>query len=132
MFRAVEHYGRLAGYSEQRDIEKAWKLFIAEALDWSTLMHRPEYGMSDFPPPRYPFRWHELKARLEATYATPFSVSYVWHGLASPKRGGNVVAFHSRITELARLVGESPGCAFSARACGKYTTRKCRPQSSTP
>lgn len=37
-FRSVEHYGRLAGYSEQRVIEKSWKFFTAEVLDWFTLM----------------------------------------------------------------------------------------------
>ena len=111
-FRSVEHYGRLAGYSEQRVIEKAWKFFTAEVLDWFTLMLRREYGISDFPPPHYPFGWNELKTRMEATYASPFSVNYVWRDLTSLKRGRDVVAFHSRFTELARLVGESPDTAL--------------------
>ena len=63
------------------------------------------------PPPRYPFGWHKLKARLEATYTSPLSVNYVWRDLANLKRGRDVIAFHSRFTELARLVGESPDSA---------------------
>ena len=108
----MEHYGRLAGYSEQRVIEKVWKFFTAEVLDWFMLMLRRENGSSDFPPRHYTFGWNELKARTEATYATPFSVNYVWHDLTSLKRGRDVVAFHSRFTELARLVGESPDTAL--------------------
>ena len=50
-------------------------------------------------------------SRLEATYASPSSVSYVWRDLASLKRGRDVVTFHSRFTELARLDGESPDSA---------------------
>ena len=108
-FQSVKHYGRLAGYSEQRVIEKAWKFFTAEVLDWFTLVLRREYGVSDFPPPRYPPGWNRLKARLEAKYASPFSVNYVWRDLASLNRGQEVVAFQTRFTELARLVGKSLG-----------------------
>ena len=81
-------------------------------LDWFTLMLRREYGVTDFPPPRYPFGWTELKVKMEATYASPFSVNYVWRDLTSLKRGRDVVSFHSRFTELARLVGESPDSAL--------------------
>ena len=49
---------------------------------------------------------------MESTYAPPFSVNYVWRDLTSLKRGRDVVAFHSRFTELARLVGESPDTAL--------------------
>ena len=41
--RSVEHYGRLAGYSEQRVIEKSRKFFTAGVLDWSAPMLRREY-----------------------------------------------------------------------------------------
>ena len=75
-------------------------------------MLRREYGVSHFPPPWYPFGWHELKARMEATYASPFSANYVWRDLATLKRGRDVVAFHSRFTVLAQLVGESPDSAL--------------------
>ena len=37
-FRTVEHYGRLAGYSKHRVVDKAWKFFSAEAFDYFTLM----------------------------------------------------------------------------------------------
>ena len=131
-FRSVEHYGRLAGYSEQRVIEKAWKFFTAEVLDWFTLMLRREYGVSDFPPPRYPFGWHELKARMEAAYASPFSINYVWRDLANLKRGWDVVAFHSRFTELARLVGETPDSAlYGSRLWDIYYEKMSAPEQHT-
>ena len=104
----MEHYGRLAGYSEQRVIDKPWKSFTAEALDWFTLMLRRKYAVTEFPPPRYPFGWPELRAKMEATYTSPLSVNYVWCDLANLKCGRDVVSFHSRFTELAKLVGESP------------------------
>ena len=111
-FRSAEHYGQLAGYSEQRIIDKMWKLFTAYALDWFTLMLRLEYGVTEFPTPRYPFGWLELKAKMGTTYAPPFSVNHVWHDLANLKRGQDVVSFHSRFIELARLVDESPDSAW--------------------
>ena len=48
-----------------------------------------------FPPQRYPFGWRELKTRMEATYASAFSINYVWRDLGNPKRGRGVSAFHS-------------------------------------
>ena len=71
----MEHCGRLAGYSEQRDIDKAWRFFTAEALSWFTLMPRREY-------------------------------------FGNLKRRQDVIYFHSRFTELARLVGVSPDSAL--------------------
>ena len=79
-------------------------------------MLRREYGVTDFPPPRYPFGWTELKVKMEATYASPFSVNYVWRGLTSLKHGRGVVSFHSRFTKLARLVDESPDSALSLQS----------------
>ena len=108
----MEHYSRLAGYSEQRVIEKAWKFFTAEVLDWFTLMLRREYGVAEFPPPRYPFSWHELKARIETTFASAFSINYVWRDLSNLKRGRDTASFHTRFSDLARLVGETPDTAL--------------------
>lgn len=55
-FHSVEHYGRPAGDSEQLVIDKAWKVFTAEVLDWFTLMFRREYGVAELPPPSLPLR----------------------------------------------------------------------------
>ena len=109
-FRTVEHYGRLTGYSERRVIERSGNRLLPRCL--TDLRLCLGASMSDFPPPRYPFGWHELKARQEATYASPSSVSYVWRDLASFKRRRDVATFHSHFTELALLVGESPDSAI--------------------
>lgn len=93
-------------------IEKSWKYFTAEVLDWFTLMLRREYGIADFPLPRYPLSWPELKAKMEATFASAFSVNYVWRDLTNLRRGRDIVAFHNRFTNLARPVGESPDTAL--------------------
>ena len=68
--------------------------------------------------------WLELKAKMEATYAPPFSVNYVWRDLANLKR--------SRTLFLStRASQNSPGSLASlrippgtARACGMYITRR--------
>lgn len=51
---------------------------------------------------------------MEATYASPLSVNYryVWCDLTNLRRGRDVVAFHSRFTETAGLIGESPDSAL--------------------
>ena len=72
----------------------------------------------------------ERKEELKAHRIELFAGNYVWRDLANLKRGWDVVAFHSRFTELARLVGETPDSALYGSRCGAYTTRKCRPQSS--
>ena len=54
-FRAVEHYSHLAGYSDRDVIEKAWRFFTLDVLDWLKTMLRDEYGVTDFPPRNYPF-----------------------------------------------------------------------------
>ena len=59
-------------------------------------MLRREYGVADFPLPRYPFGWHELKSKMEATFASAFSINYVWRDLTNLHRaeweGGERVA----------------------------------------
>ena len=75
------------------------------------------------PPPRYPISWSELIAKMEATYASPFSVNYryVWRDLANLRRGRDVVAFHARFMEIAGLIGESPDSALDgSRLWGIY------------
>ena len=120
-FRSVEHYGCLAGFSKVQIITKAWKFFSSEVLDWFRIMLRNEYGVTRFPPPRYPFSWRELKTRMEATYASAFSINYVWRDLSNLKRGRDVAAFHSRFTTLARLVGKTPDTAlYSSRLWDFY------------
>ena len=94
-FRSVERYGCLAGLSEERLITNGWKFFSPEVLGWFGVMLRNEYGIARFPPQRYPFGWRELKTRMEATYASAFSVNYAWRDLGNPKRGRGVSAFHS-------------------------------------
>lgn len=106
-FRSVEHYGLLTGYSKQQVIEKSWRVFTAEVFDKLKLMLRLEYGVTGFPPQRFPPGWPELKARMESAYTSVFSGSYVWRGPTNLKRGGVIDASHPRFTELSRLVGES-------------------------
>ena len=74
-FRSVEHYGLLTGYSKQQAIEKSWRVFTAEVFDKLKLMLRLEYGVTGFPPQRFPFGRPELKARMESAYTSVFSGS---------------------------------------------------------
>lgn len=66
----------------------------------------------DFPLPRYPFGWPELKAKIETTYAFAFSVNYVRRDPTNLKRGHDTFSFHARFTDLAGLVGKSPEAAL--------------------
>ena len=49
---------------------------------------------------------------MEATFASAFSVNYIWRDLTNLRRGRDIITFHSRFTDLARLVGESPDTAL--------------------
>ena len=51
---------------------------------------------------------------METTYASPLSVNYkyVWRDLTNLRRGRDVVAFHARFMELARLIDELPDSAL--------------------
>ena len=71
----------------------------------------------------------QFKAKMEATYSSPFSANCVWRDLANLKRGRDLVSFYLRFTELARLVGESPDSAlYGSRLWGacyeKMTTQE--------
>lgn len=53
-FRAVEHYSHLAGYSGRDVIEKAWRFFTLDVLDWlKTMLGRVRSDR--VPPPQLPF-----------------------------------------------------------------------------
>lgn len=49
---------------------------------------------------------------MEDTFASAFSINYAWRDLTNLRRGRDIVAFHSRFTDLAGLVGESPDTAL--------------------
>ena len=75
-------------------------------------MLQRKFGVTAFPPPRYPFGWPELKSRMEDTFASAFPANYVWRDLTDLWRGRDIAAFHTRFSDLARLVGESPDTAL--------------------
>ena len=107
-FRSVEHYSHIAGYSDKKVIEKAWRFFTLDVLDWFKFMLKDEYGASEFPPRNYPINKNGIKARMMKVYASSFALLYVWRYLANLKRGRDVSVFHTRFTELARLVDLTP------------------------
>lgn len=49
---------------------------------------------------------------MQDTIASVFSINYVWRDLTNLRRGRDIVAFHARSADLARLVGESPDTAL--------------------
>ena len=63
------------------------EILLPDVLDWFHTMLRNEYGVTRSPPQRYPSNWRELETRVEATYASASSISYVWRDLISLKRG---------------------------------------------
>ena len=94
---------------------------MAEVLDWFTLTLRHEYGVVDLPPPCFPFSWPKLKATMEVTFASAFSVNYIWQDQTNLQRGQDIITFHFRFTNLATLVGESPDTAlYSSRLWDTY------------
>ena len=84
------------------------------------------------PPPRYPFGWHELKARMEAR-TLPLTRSITsgatWPALSA---GGTSSRSTPALQSLPGWSASLRTLPYTARACGTYTMRKCRPQSSIP
>ena len=46
-------------------------------------MLRDEYGVSEFPPPNYPFDWTGMKSKKIKVLASSFALQYVWRDATS-------------------------------------------------
>ena len=131
-FRTVEHYSHLPGYADRQVIEKAWRFFTLDVLDWFKTMLRDEYGVSEFPPPNCPFNWTGMKSKMMKVFASSFALQYVWRDLANLKRGRDVSAFHIRFTELTRLVDLKPDTAkYGSRLWDLYYAKMTKQEQHT-
>lgn len=86
-FTSVEHSSHLAGYSDREVIEKTWRFFALDILEWFKTILRDEHGVTEFTTVNYPFDWSDMKSKMMKVFSYSFALQYVWNDLTSLNRG---------------------------------------------